>query len=189
VGANAGIQPSGVAGFRVGPKWKWMKAAIRGRPPKPQADPPDHHRVIDFGPLLESLGYYLRRLQQAYKRNFSASVGDFDVQARDVGALFAIGLNPGLTPSQLATAMFMDAAQVTAMLNAFAWRGWIDRRVSKADARSRTIHLTPVGQEVLAKLRPIVGVIDRNFTQDALTPEERDLLIRLLAKLLAAHRR
>jgi DNA-binding MarR family transcriptional regulator len=82
----------------------------------------------------------------------------------------------------------MDAAPVTTMLNAFELRGWIVRRVSSADARSRTIYLTPEGQTVLAQVRRIEGGIDQDFIGDALTAEEKDQLITLLSKLLA-HRR
>lgn len=148
-------------------------------------DPP---APIELGPLTRRFGYYLRRLQQAYKKHFSTAAEGMEVQARDVGPLFVIGLNPGITPSQLAAALMMDAAPVTTMLNTFAGKGWIVRQVSSADARSRVIYLTPEGQTVLALVRRIEGGIDEHFLGTALTAEESQQLIGLLAKLLAAHR-
>lgn len=145
-------------------------------------------QTVDFGTLTRHLGYYLRRLQQAYKRHFLASVGHDNVQPRDVGVLFAIGLNPGLTPSHLSAAMFMDAAQVTSTLNSFSARGWIDRRVSGSDARSRNLHLTRAGERILRELKPLVGNIDRGFIGDILAEGEIEELLRLLAKLLAGRR-
>ncbi len=140
---------------------------------------------IDFGPLSQYLGFYLRRLYDDYRKHFIAHAGDLDVQPREVGALFVIGLNPGLTPSQLSTALAMDGAQITAMLNMFDTRGLLERRVSSVDARSRLVYLTPAGKKMLERLRKVVGGFDRSFAGDALTDTEMSRLIALLAKLLA----
>ncbi len=140
---------------------------------------------INFGPLREYLGFYLRRLYDDYRKHFIAHAIDLDVQPREVGALFVIGLNPGLTPSQLSAALAMDAAQITAMLNMFDARGLLERRVSIADARSRTVYLTPNGKKMLERLRKLVSGFDRSFAGDALTDTELNRLVVLLAKLLA----
>lgn len=146
-------------------------------------------RTIDFGPLTGHFGYYLRRLQHVFSRYFNNSALGSRLQARDVGAMFVIGLNPGVTPSQLTSALMMDAAPVTTMLNAFETRGWIIRRVSGTDARSRTVYLTPEGQEVLDDLRRLAGVVDQDFVDGILTPDESRQLVLLLSKLLAGHRK
>ena len=143
---------------------------------------------IDFGPLSQYLGFYLRRLYDDYRKHFVIQAGDLDIQPREVGALFVIGLNPGLTPSQLSVALSMDGAQITAVLNLFDARGLLERRVSNADARSRLVYLTPDGKKMLARLRKLVGGFDRSFSADALTDAEMNQLIRLLAKLLAGIR-
>ena len=143
---------------------------------------------IDFGPVTGHLAHYMRRLLKSFKYHFKASVGDLDVQASDVGALFVIGLNPGLSPSQLAPAVSLDAAQVTGLLNAFELKGWIARRVSSADGRARSLHLTRIGEKLVAQLRPMVGEIDRTFIEGILTKQEAQQLTSLLAKLLAGRR-
>lgn len=140
---------------------------------------------IDYGPLSDYLGYYLRRLYDGYRRHFIAAAGDLDVQPREVGALFVIGLNPGLTPSQLSAALAMDGAQITAMLNMFDARGLLERRVSSVDARSRLVYLTAAGKKMLQRLRKIVGSFDRSFAGDALTDAEMKQLVALLMKLHA----
>ena len=140
---------------------------------------------VDFGPVTGHLAHYMRRLLKSFKYHFKTSVGDLDVQASDVGALFVIGLNPGLSPSQLAPAVSLEAAQVTGMLNTFELQGWIARRVSSADGRARSLHLTPAGKDLVAKLRPIVVEADRTFVEGILTKQEAQQLTALLAKLLA----
>ena len=140
---------------------------------------------IDFGPVAGHLAHYMRRLLKSFKYHFKASVGDLDVQASDVGALFVIALNPGLSPSQLAPAVSLDAAQVTGMLNTFELKGWIARRVSNADGRARSLHLTRAGENLVAQLRPVVVEADRTFVEGILTKQEAQQLTSLLAKLIA----
>lgn len=165
------------------------KSLQKRRPSEKEAEAASDERPIDFGPLKGHFPYYLRRLQKNFKTHFSASVGDLGVQARDVGALFAIGLNPGLTPSQLAPAIFLDAAQVTSVINEFTLKGWTERRVSSTDGRSRTLHLTSAGKKLLAKLEPMIGEIDQRFVEGILTEQEESQLVGLLAKLLAGRQK
>ena len=151
------------------------------------ADAADARR-IDFGSLSQYLGYYLRRLHEGYRKHFISAAADLAVQPREVGALFVIGLNPGLTPSQLSAALAMDGAQITAMLNMFDARGLIERRVSSLDARSRLVYLTAGGKKMLQRLRKLVGGFDRSFVGDTLTDAEMKQLVALLMKLLAGVR-
>ncbi len=108
-----------------------------------------------------------------------------DVQPREVGALFVIALNPGLTPSQLGAAVQLDRSQITSMLNLFEGRGVLERRVAASDGRSRQVYLTSEGEKMLGRLREFVATFDRSFSGDALTDEELKLLVGLLARLLA----
>lgn len=159
------------------------KAAVVARQAE-QTDPVEVPKV-DFGPLSHYLGFYLRRLYDDYRKHFVKQAGDLDIQPREVGALFVIGLNPGLTPSQLSAALALDGAQTTAMLNLFDARGLLERRVSSIDARSRLVYLTATGKTMLTRLRKLVGGFDRSFSGDALTDAELEQLITLLAKLHA----
>ncbi|ATE65715.1 MarR family transcriptional regulator [Rhizorhabdus dicambivorans] len=140
---------------------------------------------IDFGPLHDYLGFYLRRLYDIYGRQFIAQAGDLDVQPREVGALHLIGRNPGLTPSQLSAALSMDGAQITALLNMFDRRGMLERRVSASDGRSRLIYLTQAGEEMLNQVSAFAASFDPAFSRDLLSDVERRQLISLLAKLYA----
>lgn len=139
---------------------------------------------VDFGPLNQYLGFYLRRLHEDYRRHFVVHSGDLDIQPREVGALFVIGLNPGLTPSQLSVALAMDGAPITTMLNLFDRRGLIERRVSSLDGRSRLVHLTAEGKKMLKHLRKLVDDFDRQFSGSTLSDAELAQLISLLGKLL-----
>jgi MarR family transcriptional regulator, temperature-dependent positive regulator of motility len=177
-------QGGGVAGRSEGRKVPRRSALRAQRKAAPAIEPEGSVRVkIDFGPLDRYLGYYLRRLYDDYRKHFVSKAGDLDVQPREVGALFVIGLNPGLTPTQLCGALELDGAQITAMLNMFENRGLVERRVSSTDGRSRRAYLTPGGQSMLKRVHKFVDGFDRSFSGASLTDKELAQLIGLLAKL------
>jgi DNA-binding MarR family transcriptional regulator len=143
---------------------------------------------LDVAPITSSLGYLLRRLQLSFKKHFIRVAGPDSVQPNQVGAMVLIGLNPGITPSQLCTALGMDGAQVATMLNMLELRKLIARRSSKADGRSRAVHLTAAGKREFEKVRTVALDAEHSFVGDSLSAEETRLLISLLSRLLAGLR-
>jgi len=147
----------------------------------------DNPQKVDLGPLPKYFGYYFRRLQQAHKKHFARLAADIDVSPKDVGALFVMGLNPGLTPTTLGSALALDAAQVANLLKDYEWRGLATRKISAADGRSRVVFLTAEGKARLEKLRAVLDEIDASFVTSALTAAESAQLLRLLSLVLAAN--
>lgn len=139
---------------------------------------------LQLDALTSSLGYLLRRLQLAYKQHFLRAAGPSDLQPRYVGAMYVIGLNPGVTPSQMSAALGLDAVHTALLLNALEERGLIVRQPSPIDGRSRVVHLTPVGRKAFGKLRIMAERVEREFVSGALTPQETAQLISLMTRIL-----
>jgi DNA-binding MarR family transcriptional regulator len=134
--------------------------------------------------LRLSLGYLLRRLQLSYKKHFTKRASPKGVQASQVGAMFTIGFNPGIAPSQLGAALGIDAAQVTSILNQLELKRFISRRSSKVDGRSRAVSLTAAGQREFLALQKMVAEAEATFIGNTLTEDETRLLFSLLARVL-----
>lgn len=139
---------------------------------------------LKLAPLTHSLGYVLRRAQLRFREHFQQQADGTTFRPQDVGALYAIGLNPGITPSQLATALGLEAAPVAILLNQLVRRGLAERRVAARDARSRLVHLTPEGIRQFRRLRQLALRAERSFTAGRLTQAEARTLVRLLSRLL-----
>ena len=154
------------------------QAATRRAGRSKRADP------LDLEALTSSLGYLLRRLQLAYKTHYLREAGSAVVQPRYVGAMFVIGLNPGVTPSQMSAALGLDAVQTALMLNALEERELVVRRPSQTDGRSRAVHLTPAGRRMFAKLQIVAKRVEQDFVSTALTRQETAQLISLMGRLL-----
>ncbi|MEY4500253.1 MAG: hypothetical protein RIS52_143 [Pseudomonadota bacterium] len=163
-------------------------SARSARPQSPDRateTPGDKRAKINYGPLDRYLGFYLRRLNENYRKHFTAEAGDMDVQPREVGALVVISLNPGMTPTELSGALALDGAQITGMLNLFESRQLLERRISSSDARSRLVYLTAEGEQLVTRLYGLVSRFDQQFKGQSLSEDELRQLLGLLAKLNA----
>jgi DNA-binding MarR family transcriptional regulator len=145
----------------------------------------NHSGNLDLDALTSSLGYLLRRLQLAYKQHFLREARSNVVQPRYVGAMYVIGLNPGVTPSQMRAALGLDAVQTALMLNALEERGLIVRRPSATDGRSRAVHLTAAGRRMFGKLQVVAARVEQDFISARLTQQEAAQLISLMTRLLS----
>jgi MarR family transcriptional regulator, temperature-dependent positive regulator of motility len=164
-------------GLARAPAAKAQAATPRGESSRRNGD-------LELGVLTSSLGYLLRRLQLAYKKHFLLEARSSNLQPRHVGAMYVIGLNPGVTPSQMSAALGLDAVQTALMLNALEERGLAVRRLSRTDGRSRAVHLTPAGRRAFAKLQVIATRVEQDFVSAALSPQETAQLISLMTRLL-----
>jgi MarR family transcriptional regulator, temperature-dependent positive regulator of motility len=139
---------------------------------------------LELGVLRSSLGYLLRRLQLAYKKHFQREARSTHLQPQQVGAMYVIGLNPGVTPSQMSAALGLDAVHTALLLNALEERKLVVRRLSKTDGRSRAVHLTPAGRKAFTKLQVVATKVEQDFVSSSLTPQETAQLISLMTRLL-----
>ena len=150
----------------------------------PRAAESQRGAELETDALTRSLGYLLRRLQLAYKKQFLRETDSTDLQPRYVGAMYVIGLNPGVTPSQMSAALGLDAVHTALLLNALEERGLAVRSASQTDGRSRVVHLTAAGRKAFAKLQIVAARVEQEFVAGILTPQETAQLISLMTRLL-----
>jgi len=158
--------------------------ASRARTATPPPGSSRHSVDLELGVLTSSLGYLLRRLQLAYKKHFLREAGSSHLPPQYVGAMYVIGLNPGVTPSQMSAALGLDAVHTALLLNALEDRALVVRRPSPTDGRSRVVHLTAAGRKAFAKLRIMATRVEEDFVSGALTQQETAQLISLMTRLL-----
>ena len=139
-----------------------------------------------LGSLPHSLGFTLRRVQLAYKKHFARIAAGTGFQLNHVGTMSLIARNPGVTPGALAAALTIDAAQVTSIIKELELRGFISRRKSPTDNRSRSLRLTAAGKRQYERLKIIVAEVESRFVGDSLSPDECEQLSSLLGRLRAA---
>jgi DNA-binding MarR family transcriptional regulator len=132
--------------------------------------------------LGQYTGFLLSWVSARSRARFGEALADIGLHPREFGVLTIIADRPGITQQGIVDATQVDSSTMVATLDAFEERGLAIRRVHPEDRRKRTVHLTPRGQELLARAQELAGVVgEEAFVQ--LTKAERRQLHGLLRKL------
>lgn len=124
----------------------------------------------------------LRAAYMALHRSTDAKFAPHGVTADQFVLLLALNESRTLTQRELADRISSDPSTVRAMLVLLEKSGFVRRASHPTDSRAKTVELTPNGKRKLRKLWK-VGQSIRDEMYDAMTPEEAELLIRLLRKV------
>ena len=114
-----------------------------------------------------------------YVEDFGATTQQWAV----IGALARSRVEAaGMTVKDLLTFLEVSRQNLTPVLDRLEGRGWIERVVDEADARSRRIRLTPAGRKTWGQMQIPIDVFYTRALQH-LNSAEQTLLINLLDRL------
>ncbi|MEL0436448.1 MarR family winged helix-turn-helix transcriptional regulator [Phycobacter sp. K97] len=132
-------------------------------------------------------GHLIRRLHQISVAQFAEMLSAHDVDLTPVqyAALKAIKANPGVDQASVAGLIAYDKATLGKVIDRLETKALIDRSVSLTDRRARQLNLTKAGEEILAKVQPLVDVVQGEILI-GLSKEEQDQFLVLLQKATSA---
>ncbi|WP_208720254.1 MarR family winged helix-turn-helix transcriptional regulator [Amycolatopsis circi] len=107
--------------------------------------------------LLQSAAH---RLRVEGDRRCLAAAG---VTTSQLGALFAVHDQPGLTQRELAAELGQRESAITAMTARLIEAGLIVRQQHPEQHRALVLDLTPEGNATLARLRPVIESFNREL--------------------------
>jgi MarR family transcriptional regulator, organic hydroperoxide resistance regulator len=81
----------------------------------------------------------------ANKARVFAAAAEFDLSPMQIRALSQLEAGRPVPMSDLATALFCDASNVTGIVDRLEARGLIERRSAEHDRRVKLLHITPEG--------------------------------------------
>jgi DNA-binding MarR family transcriptional regulator len=136
------------------------------------AAPPD---IVN--PLLELLGYQLRRASQAMLDDLLSSMQEYDLRPTSASVLMLVAANPGITQSRLGQILAIERANMTPMTAALTQRGYLSK--TRTDGRSQGLSLSESGSELVTRIRKRIADHERKFL-GALDKDERAALLRVL---------
>lgn len=134
--------------------------------------------------VLEDLpGHLIRRLHQIAVSAFTAQLeaAGFDLTPVQYAALHTLARNPGVDQVTLAGMIAYDKATIGGVLSRLEARGLIERGVSATDRRSRTLLITPQGEQTLEQILAPVLLAQEDMLR-GLSVEETEAFMRLLRK-------
>jgi DNA-binding MarR family transcriptional regulator len=128
------------------------------------------------------LGYHLRLAYLAISRHFAKAMAPVDLTQKQLGVLWLIGANGGVSQVTIARELGMDRASMMAIVDRLQDRGLVVRERSRHDGRRQELYLTPQGRKVLSTAKSIIAKHERWMTE-RFSDEEVATLMEMLRRL------
>ncbi|CUR56575.1 MarR family transcriptional regulator [metagenome] len=127
-------------------------------------------------------GFLLAQLGTHRHRRFAERLAPLALHPRHFGLLSHLALDEGRSQQALSVALGVHRSAMVTLVDDLERRGLVERRRDPSDRRAYTLHLTPVGRELLARLR-LLAEDDEGELMSVLDPAEREQLVSLLQRL------
>lgn len=133
--------------------------------------------------IYNMAGHLVRRLNQISVAIFADRMAGIGVELTPVqfAALSAIDARPGIAQAALAGAIAYDQTTLGGVIDRLEQKGLVAREVSPTDRRARVLTVTDAGQDLLARVRPVVRDLQDDILS-GLDADEKAELLRLLKK-------
>ena len=133
--------------------------------------------------IYNMAGHLIRRLNQISTSVFQdrTKTCGYDLTPIQFAALNAIRSNPEIDQASLAGLIAYDRTTIGGVVDRLEAKGYVSRIVSKRDRRAREVSLTPLGQDVLAELSPVIRALQPDILA-GLDDDERADFLRLAKK-------
>lgn len=149
---------------------------------------------FDYEPVASSkieLGYlaadisFMARVLFAHVRMANAEFHrEWDTVSGTLSLLSLIGLNPGISQNDLASAVVMKKSAVTKLIGELEAKGLVIRDKPKSDRRFNALSLSPEGESRWMELRDRLQE-RQEFLLQPLNIRDRDRLFALMGRLVA----
>lgn len=133
-------------------------------------------RVPGFG---QAVGFLLSQLGYVVARQFRTVMAEVELEPRQFSLLRAIEAHQGQSQNFLVELLRIPASSMVSLVDHLEERGLVERRVHPADRRSRTLHVTAVGQRLLSRATGMAMALEQRICA-GLSAEERTELIERL---------
>jgi len=128
-------------------------------------------------------GHMIRRLHQISVGIFMQEAGELGVTPVQYAALQVVNNQPGVDQRTLARTIALDASTTGGVVDRLEARGWLERRMSSADRRTRLLHLTEAGAQALDATVPAMLRAQTRMLEP-LNASQRSAFMRLLQVLV-----
>ena len=140
-------------------------------------------KSFDFG---KAPAHLIRRAHQLSVSFFMEEAADFGVTPVQFAMLNALMDDAGQDQVTLANLVAFDPATSGSVIARLEAKGWVRREADAQDRCRKRLWITPIGRHVAQQMkRPAIKTQERLMAP--LSPVEREQLVLLLAKLVAAH--
>jgi DNA-binding MarR family transcriptional regulator len=131
---------------------------------------------------FSSVGFTVSTIGYAVARRFREILAPLELEPREFALLRAVAAAEGQSQQAVGERLQIPPSRMVAFVDALEARRLIERRQNPSDRRTRALHLTDEGHELLARAFALAIGHERNLCADIST-EEREQLLALLQRV------
>lgn len=131
---------------------------------------------------FHSVGFTVSSTGFAVARRFRETLAPLHLEPREFALLRAVAADEGASQQAIGERQQIPPSRMVAFVDALEGRGLLERRHNPQDRRTRELHLTKSGRELLLEAFTLASGLERELCAD-LSAAERDQLIELLHRV------
>ena len=139
--------------------------------------------------VIECYAIFLHRSHELSLKKAVEVVQPYNLNISELDVLAALRNSAPpyvLTPTELQRSMLITSGGLTKLLYQLEARGFITRSVQEQDKRSKLVHLSETGREIIENSMEKLHQMDCELLDSIMTADEQDQLVQLLGKLTRA---
>lgn len=141
-----------------------------------QVEPPDIPSSPDASVAFRSVGFTISSLGYEIARRFRETLEPLGLEPREFALLRAVGADEGRSQQAVGARLGIAPSRMVGFVDTLEARGLLERRLNADDRRTRALHLTAVGRELLGRAFALAVGHERDLCSDLAGPEREQLL-------------
>jgi DNA-binding MarR family transcriptional regulator len=129
-----------------------------------------------------SVGFTVSTIGYAVSRRFREILAPLELEPREFALLRAVSASEGESQQAIGGRLKIPPSRMVAFVDALEARGLLERRLNPDDRRTRELHLTDAGRELLSRAFALAVGHERDLCAD-LSAKEREQLLDLLQRV------
>jgi DNA-binding MarR family transcriptional regulator len=137
---------------------------------------------LDASVPFRSVGFTVSSTGYAVSRRFHQTLAPLELEPREFALLRAVGAAEGQSQQAIAERLQIPPSRMVAFVDALQGRGLLERRLNPNDRRTRALHLTAGGRELLGRAFTLAAGLERDLCAE-LSAAEREQLLEMLQRV------
>jgi DNA-binding MarR family transcriptional regulator len=137
---------------------------------------------IQDSPPFHSVGFTVSSIGYAVSRRFRQTLAPLELEPREFALLRAVAAAEGQSQQAIGERLQIPPSRMVAFVDALERRSLLERRHNPLDRRTRELHLTAAGRELLGRAFQLAAGLENDLCAD-LSAGEREQLLGLLHRV------
>ncbi|HWH09866.1 MAG TPA: MarR family transcriptional regulator [Solirubrobacteraceae bacterium] len=137
---------------------------------------------VGSSPPFKSVGFTISTLGYEVSRGFRETLDPLGIEPRDFALLRAVAADEGRSQQVIGERLKIAPSRMVAFVDLLESRGLLERRQNADDRRTRALHLTDAGRDLLDRAFDLAVAYERSLCAE-LTDADRSQLLELLSRI------